>query len=166
MKSKVFNSIAVIALTLLVHLAIFGQVTAPLSGTVSDPNGAVISGATVMVKNAATGVEYKATSSGSGTYTIPSVGTGTYTVVVSAPGFKQVEVREVKIDAGTPANVNVTLEVGAATESVVIQGGAEVLQSQSANISTTLNVKQIINLPLVSRNALNFIVFLPGVDSP
>jgi hypothetical protein len=75
-------------------------------------------------------------------------------------------VQNVKIDAGIPANVNVTLEVGAANESVIVQGGAEVVQSQSANISTTLNVNQIINLPLNSRNALNFIVFLPGVDTP
>ncbi|MDQ3009709.1 MAG: carboxypeptidase-like regulatory domain-containing protein, partial [Acidobacteriota bacterium] len=166
MLRKLSLSGTAIAVLALLCLTVFGQVTAPLSGTVTDPNGAVISGATIIVKSAATGAEFRATSSGSGTYTVPSLGTGTYNVTVNAPGFKQAVIREVKMDAGIPANVNVTLEVGAATESVVIQGGAEMLQSQSANISTTLNVKQIINLPLVSRNALNFIVFLPGVDSP
>ncbi len=166
MKSKIFSSIAVIALMLLTHSAVFGQVTAPLSGTVTDPNGAVVSGAIIEVKNTATGAEFRATSSGSGAYTVPSLGAGTYQVTVSAAGFKHVIVRDVKIDTGVPANLSVTLEVGAATESVTVQGGAEILQTQSANVSTTLNVNQIINLPLNSRNALNFIVFLPGVDAP
>ncbi len=166
MTRKFPNKTTAIALAALICLTAYGQVTSSLSGTVMDPNGAVVSGAIIMVKSVATGAEFKATSSGSGAYTVPSLGTGTYNVVVSAPGFKQVEVRDVKIDAGIPATVNVTLEVGAANESVVVQGGAEVIQSQSSNISTTLNVKQIINLPLNSRNALNFIVFLPGVDTP
>ena len=166
MKRKVVFSISAISLAVLMSLTAFGQVTSSLSGTVTDPNGAVLSGASVTVQNPATGTEFRATTSGSGTYTIPSLSTGTYKVSVSATGFKTVVIQNLKIDAGTAANQNVTLEIGAASESVVIQGGAEVLQTQSANISTTLNVKQIINLPLVSRNALNFIVFLPGVDSP
>src|SRR5262245_28995617 len=166
MKSRVVKAFALIVFVALASAIAFGQVTSSLSGTVTDPTGAVVSGASVIVKNAATGAEFKAMTSGSGTYTVPSLGTGTYTMAVTAQGFKQSQVQEVKIDAGIPANVNVTLEVGAANESVVIQGGAEMLQSQSANIATTLNVKQIINLPLVSRNALNFIVFMPGVDTP
>lgn len=166
MKRRIPDSVIAIAFALLMSLTAFAQVSAPLSGTVTDPDGAVISGASVTVQNPATGAEFKATSSGSGTYTIPSLSTGTYKVTVSAPGFKTAVVQNVKIDAGIPANVNVTLEVGAASDSVVVQGGAEVLQSQSANISTTLSVNQIINLPLNSRNALNFIVFLPGVDTP
>ncbi len=170
MKRKVVAwSFAIVLGILMAFSAIgttYGQVTASLSGTVADPTGAMVSGAIIEVKNSATGAEFRATSSGSGSYTVPSLGAGTYNVVVSAPGFKQVLVREVKIDAGVPANLNITLEVGAASESVTVQGGAEVLQTQSANISTTLSVNQIINLPLNSRNALNFLVFLPGVDTP
>lgn len=166
MKHRFSHLITMLALAALTVMTAFGQVTSSLTGTVADPNGAVVSGAQIMVKNTATGAEFRATSSDSGTYTVPSLSTGTYTLTATAPGFKQVVVRDVKIDAGIPANVNVSLEVGAASESVIVQGGAEVIQSQSANIATTLNVKQIINLPLVSRNALNFIVFLPGVDSP
>lgn len=166
MKYKASNLMAVVAWMAMIGVSVLGQVTANLSGTVTDPNGAVLSGAIIEVRNTATGAEFRATSSGSGSYTVPSLGAGTYVVVISAPGFKQVIVRDVKIDAGVPANLNVTLEVGAANESVTVQGGAEILQTQSANISTTLNVNQIINLPLNSRNALNFIVFLPGVDAP
>ncbi len=166
MKSAVVKLTTAIALVVMINLTTFGQVTSSLSGTVTDPNGAVVNGAVIEVKNTTTGAEFRATSSGSGVYTVPSLGAGTYNVNISAAGFKQVVVRDTKIDAGVPATLNVTLEVGAASESVVVQGGAEVLQTQSANIATTLSVNQIINLPLNSRNALNFIVFLPGVDTP
>src|SRR5262249_21007694 len=121
--------------------------------------------ATVIVKNAATGAEFKATSSGSGVYTAPSLGSGTYLVTISAQGFKQAVVRDVKLDAGVPATVNVTLDVGAASESVVVQGGGEIVQTQSATVSTTLQVKQIANLPLQTRNVLDFVVFLPGTNT-
>lgn len=166
MKSAIVKLLMAIIFAVPISLTIFGQVTSSLSGTVTDPNGAVVTGAIIELKNTATGAEFRATSSGSGVYTVPSLGAGSYNVIVSAPGFKQVVVRDTKIDAGVPATLNITLEVGAASESVIVQGGAEVLQTQSANISTTLNVNQIINLPLNSRNALNFIVFLPGVDTP
>ncbi|MGH9834361.1 MAG: carboxypeptidase regulatory-like domain-containing protein [Blastocatellia bacterium] len=166
MQRKVSMLITAVAWTMLMCPAAFSQVTASLSGAVTDPNGEVVAGATVTVSNKATGAEFKATTSSNGTYTVPSLGAGTYTVIVTASGFKQVTVQDVKIDAGTPATANVTLEVGAASESIVVQGGGEVLQTQSANIATTLNVNQISSLPLVSRNPINFVVFLPGVNTP
>src|SRR5215475_6143368 len=91
----------------------FGQggTTAPLSGSVVDPTGAVISGAIVIVKENATGAEFKATSSNSGAYTVPALGSGVYTVTVEAQGFKKVVIENVKIDVGVPATANVTLEV-------------------------------------------------------
>ena len=161
------NLIAALAVIAIFSLTAFAQVTtAPISGTISDQNGAVVAGATIIVKHSETGGEFRATSSGNGTYTVPSLAVGTYTIRITAPGFKQAEVRDVKIDAGVPATVNITLEVGAATESVVVQGGAEILQTQSANISTTLNANQIASLPLISRNPVNFVVLLPGVNTP
>ena len=170
MKRRLFSSIPAIAwavfLTVLMHFAAFAQVTASLSGTVTDPNGAVVSGATVSVKNTASGSEFKTVTSSQGLYNVPSLGAGTYVVVVSATGFKSVTVQGVEIDAGTPATANVALEVGQANESVVVQGGAEIVQTQSANISTTLNTNQIINLPLVSRNPVNFVSLMAGVNTP
>src|SRR5262245_20430519 len=165
MKRRVPILISVIAFVLLSSLTGFGQVSSAISGVVHDPNGEVVSGATVVVKNAATGAEFRASSSGSGVYTVPSLGSGTYIVTVSAPGFKQAVVRDVKLDAGVPTTVNVELELGAASESVVVQGGGEIVQTQSANISTTLQVKQIAHLPLQTRNVLDFLVLLPGTNT-
>src|SRR5262249_21483478 len=157
--------IIVAAQVVLCSLTVFGQVSSSLSGTVTDPTGAVVYGATVIVKDVATGTEFQAISSANGAYNVPSIGSGTYLVKISAPGFKQVVVRDVKVDAGTPATVNVTLEIGMASESVVIQGGGEVLQTQSANVATTLSVTQIVGLPLQTRNVLDFVVFLPGTNT-
>ncbi|MGE0129161.1 MAG: carboxypeptidase regulatory-like domain-containing protein [Blastocatellales bacterium] len=148
-------------------LLAFGQsTTAPLSGSVLDPNGAAVSGAEVTVKNNATGAEFRVKSSGSGAYTVPALGAGTYTVSVEAQGFKKAVIQDVQILAATPATANVTLEVGAASESVVIQGGGEVLQTQSANISTTITGRQITELPFTSRDALDLVLLLPGTTTP
>ncbi len=166
MQRKFSFSILVFVWAVMLGVAAFGQVSTPLSGTISDQNGAVVAGAAVIVKHTETGVEFRAASSANGLFTVPSLSAGTYSLKVVAQGFKQAEVRDININAGVPATVNVTLEVGAASESVVVQGGAEILQTQSANISTTLNVNQIASLPLVSRNPINFVVLLPGVSTP
>jgi len=157
---------SIVALAAL-SLVSFGQgSTAPLSGVVTDPNGEVVAGATVIIQNNATTAAFKAVTAGNGAFTVPALSAGVYTVTVSAPGFKQAIVGDVKLDAGVPASVRVSLEVGAANESVTVQGGGEVVQTQSASIATTLVVNQITNLPLVSRNASDFIVMLPGVNTP
>lgn len=148
--------------------AVFAQstTTAPLSGSVLDPSGAVISGAGITVKNNATGAEFQVRSTESGAYTVPALSAGVYTVTVEAQGFKKVIVQDVQILAATPAAVNVTLEVGAASESVVVQGGAEVLQTQSATVATTITGRQITELPFTSRDALDLVLLLPGTNTP
>ncbi len=145
--------------------AVAQTATAPIAGAVVDQNGAVISGALVLVKNDATGAEFQATTSSSGNYTVPALNAGTYTVTVEAKGFKKVILQGVKVDAGVPATANITLEIGAASESVVVQGGGEILQTQSANVSTTLSTNQIAQLPLQSRNVMYFLSLLPGVST-
>lgn len=140
--------------------------TSIIAGSVQDQNGAVIANATVTVKNTATGAEFKATSSSSGAYSVPSLGAGVYTVTVEASGFKKSVIQDVKLDVGVPATVNATLEVGAPSESVVVQGGGEVLQTQSANVSTTITGRQITDLPFTSRDALDLVLLLPGTSTP
>src|SRR5262245_35297597 len=126
MKSTLLRLIMLTVLVAAGQLLAFAQgSTGSLAGAVADPTGAVISGATVTVKNNATGAENKATSASNGTFSIPALGAGTYTVTIVANGFKQAVIQDVKIDAGTPSSVNIALEVGAATESVVVQRSEE-----------------------------------------
>src|SRR5215813_12550374 len=127
MKSCLLKLMGVAIIAAAFDLLTFGQsgTTAPLSGAIIDPNGAAISGASVIVKNEATGAEFKVTTSSSGAFTVPALSAGVYRVTVEAQGFKKSVVTSVQILAATPATVNVTLEVGAPSESVVVQGGGE-----------------------------------------
>src|SRR5262245_24684860 len=147
---------------------VYGQVssTSPLSGIVTDPMGAVIEGAAVVVKNNATGATFDTKTSSNGTFIVPALNNGSYTVTVSAVGFKQVTYSEVKIDAGSPASVRVKLEVGNATESINVLGGGDVLQSQTANVTTTLVAREIEGLPVASRDVLVLLTMLPGMNTP
>jgi carboxypeptidase family protein len=146
----------------------FSQVssTSSLSGTVTDPTGAVVVGAAITVKNQGTSEEFNATTAGNGTFTVPALAAGIYTVTVTAPGFKQAVVQGIKLDAAVPATVNATLEIGTTSDTVVVQSNGEVLQTQSANISTTITGRQITDLPFTSRNATDLLLFLPGTVTP
>ncbi len=133
---------------------------------ISDQSGAVVAGADITIKNNATGVEYKAVSTENGTFVIPAVDPGTYTATVSLTGFKQVILKDVKIVAATPATIKAILQVGGISETVTVEAGAEIVQSQSANIAATLDTRQVSQLPLQSRNTIYAVLLLPGVSSP
>ncbi len=167
MKTKK-HVVGVIILLMSVQLFTYGQIssTSALSGIVSDPSGAVIEGASIEVKSNDTGATFSAKTAGNGAFTVPALINGSYTVTVSASGFKQVILGDVKVNAGKPASVRVTLEVGATSEAVNIQGGGEVVQTQTANITTTLVSKEIEGLPVASRDLLVLLTMLPGFNTP
>jgi len=168
MKHSLLRLLALISLLTASSVLSFAQVssTAPLSGTVTDPNGAVIAGATVSVKNPSTGQEFSAATGENGVFTIPAVSAGKYTVRVTANGFKTAVVKDVEVLAGTPANVTVAMVIGTTTEEIQISGGGEVLNTTSATVSSTIVGRQITDLPFASRNALDLVLFLPGTSSP
>jgi len=141
-----------------------GQVSSfgSIVGTVTDPAGAVVAGATVVVKNNSLSTESTFTTSDNGTFNVPSLNTGLYTITVTASGFKTAVVTDVKVDVGKPSSQNVTLEVGTAAETVTVVGSGELLQTQSANVANTITGRQITDLPMASRNALDIVLFLPG----
>ncbi len=140
--------------------------TGSLSGTVMDPKGAVVAGASVKIVAKATTQEFNAQTNEDGTFTIPTLTAGIYTATVTASGFKQSVVTEIKIDVGKPSSINVELEIGAANEIVTVVGGGELLQTQTATIGTTLTGRQITDLPTASRDALDLVLALPGTTTP
>ena len=143
-----------------------GSTASSIVGTVTDASGAVIPGATVVVKNNGTGTEFNAVSNEQGGFTIPQVDPGSYSVTVTLMGFKTFVAKDVRVNAATPASVRATLEVGGLEETVVVQGGSEIIQTQSAAVSTTIDTNQILKLPTGSRSALDFVTTLPGVNTP
>ena len=142
-----------------------GSTTSTLSGVVIDSGGGVIPGANVVVKNNATGTTFNAVTNSTGAFALPALDAGTYTVTVSVMGFKTAVMKDVRLLAAIPADVKVTLEVGNLEETVTVVGGTELVQTRSPTISSTMTVDQIQNLPLPTRNAVNFATFLPGVNT-
>lgn len=159
-----FKVTALTAFVAIFSLTSLGQgvITGSIGGAVTDSTGAVVSGASVVIKNNATSVESTVTTSDNGTFNVPALGTGLYTITITAAGFKRAVVTDVKVDVGKPSNVNVALEVGAPTESVTVVGTGELLQTQTANVASTITGRQITDLPYASRNALDVVLFLPG----
>ena len=128
-----------------------------LTGTVNDKTGATIPDTTVVIKNNATGEDSTARVDSQGTFVFPSLAPGQYTVKVEAKGFKRAEFTDVTIDVSTPAKLNVSLEVGDVSEAVVVSGDSqEIINSSSATLTNVVNPRQLQDLPLPSRNPVDF----------
>jgi hypothetical protein len=141
-----------------------GGTAASLTGTVIDSVGGAIPGATVEVKNNATGAIERLITNSTGVFSVPALSPGTYTVTVSLTGFKTHVLNEVRIVAATAAEVKVTLEVGTISEKVEVKASTSLVQTQSVSVQSTMLAEQINKLPLISRNALSAVMFLPGVE--
>src|SRR5919205_423985 len=148
--------------------AAFAQITTSgrLTGVVTDTQGAVIPRAEVVAVSNETKQQYKVTTGDEGTWAVPSVPNGTYTVTVTAPNFKKTVVQSVKVDVGQPTTVNASLEPGGANEEVVVTAGGEILQKGGTSGSTTITGRQPSELPFATRDALQLVLPLPGVQTP
>ena len=172
MKPGSFKSVLAIVMVALLAMAgslAYGQgsaTTSRLTGVVVDTSGGVIPGADVVAKSNATAGEFRAVSDATGSFTIPALPPGTYTVTISLMGFKTVILPDVQLIAAQPASVGkVTLEVGQLQETVTVTGATEIVQAESSAVATTLSTKQITSVPLPTRNTLDFVASLPGVNT-
>ncbi len=138
---------------------------ATLTGTVKDEQGGVLPGATVSVVNTGTSAMREATTTGEGNFVLPLLQPGTYTVTVRMEGFAPVELRDVILDVGERRNVALTLSVGSVGETVVVQGGASVIQADSGAIGNSRYEAQIKSLPVVVREVQSLIGLTAGVPS-
>jgi hypothetical protein len=141
-----------------------GSATTSLSGTVVDSGGGVIPGANVEVKNAA-GVTFTTTTNSSGTFSVPSLDPGTYTVTVRLQGFKQWVGTDVRLSVGSPGSIKAVLEIGGVEQTVEVVATTQLVNTQTATIASTLNADQINKMPMATRNAVNAVTFLPGVNT-
>lgn len=150
-----------------VGTAAFAQVgsTQTLAGTVVDPSGAIVPGVSVVVKNTATGISHETVTNTDGVFSVPSLQSGSYSVTVTLEGFKTVTVDNVVITAGAGANLKITMQVGGVSEAVTVSSTSEVVQTQTAAVSQTVNAAQIVKLPLTTRGAMDFVNLLPGVTT-
>jgi outer membrane receptor protein involved in Fe transport len=138
--------------------------TASLSGAVRDPNGAVVPGAKVVLRNVATGVEKTTTSNGEGAYLFLDITPGGYTVQASAPSFSVQQVPVFALTVGQAATIDFALVVGSQSSVVSVQGTNPQLETQSANLGTVIGTQQVNDLPLAGRDFTQLLVLTPGVS--
>jgi hypothetical protein len=143
-----------------------GGSTGSIAGTVTDPNRAVVAGATVVVTNNATKEEFTVVTNEDGYFRIPALNAGVYTATVAGQGFKKTIVTDIKVNVGLPSSITVQMSLGAATEQVTVTGGGELLHTENATVGTTLTGRQIKEIPTASRDALDLVLTMPGTATP
>lgn len=154
--------LSVFLMALLASATIFAQSSGGrLIGTVAGPDG-LVPGASVEIKDNATGKVITATANDEGGFTIPFIDVGTYTVTVKAQGFKTYSNTNVKIDIGREISVDIKLELGTVEETVTVTTGGDIVNTSNAEISTTVSQKEILELPLNGRNPLSLVALQPG----
>jgi hypothetical protein len=140
--------------------------SATLRGVVKDPNGAIVAGATVTLKSLRTQSERKIKTNNDGNYAFTAIEPGAYEMKVEAAGFKALSQTGVTISTGDNRGIDMTLEVGQTSETVVVSGTLEEIKTETGERSNTISAKQIENLSLITRNSLELLRILPGVVAP
>ena len=134
-----------------------------LAGTVADPAGAVVAGATVKVLNQRTGVERTVVTSETGIYIVPQLTPAPYTVTGSAPGLGPTSVKDVVISVGQERTLNLIVQPSATNQEVTVSGGSlAVLETSSASIGTNVSAREVAELPLNGRQISQLYLQAPG----
>lgn len=157
--------ISILLVALFCAVVVTGQTNkGGISGTVLDPNGGAVPGATVTITNLGTNQAQSTITSESGSFSISSLDPVTYSVLVEATGFKRATLEKVKVDTATTASANITLELGKVEETVVITSDAPLISSESGTTSQTVTERQIQDIPLNNRSVLDLALTAPNVS--
>ena len=155
-----------IAIGLLILPAIAqAQTTGTIRGSVKDPSGAVIPGAPVTATTIGTDTTRSATTDADGTFEFVEMPVAHYTISIEAPGFKKFIAKDVAVDIGRVAIVNAALEVGAAQQTVTVEGAAAQVETTSTQLGAVMTDVAVTELPLSTRNTYELLQLQPGVQS-
>ena len=166
-----FSQCSLIRLTLILTLAgcllgsspARGQATTSVRGTVTDPNGSAVLGATVALANSESKTERAATTGDQGEYQFLLIPPGTYTLTVSAAGFRRHEQKDLALLVNTPATANVQLKIGATNEVVTVTSEAPAIDLVDASLGNSFDEKQVRQIPLEGRNVPDLLSLQAGV---
>src|SRR5439155_3561971 len=154
--------ILAVCLALLVSQGLLAQSDlGKISGFIKDPSGATIANAKVTIRNN-TGVERQTTTNDSGYYVVTNVPPGFYTMIAEAAGFQRYETSNNKLDPSADLVIDVTLTVGAASQTVEVSASAVLLQTESASVQKDVTREQIDSLELNGRNPIFMANLVPG----
>jgi len=156
----------IFAALLLTLVPVFAQQnTGTISGTVTDPQGAVLAGAQVVVIQSDTKAAFRTTTNESGNYIAPGLAVGRYEVQVEAKGFKKAVRTGIVLQVNQVARIDIAMELGQLTESVSVTAEAQLVDTGSATLGQVVENRRIQELPLNGRSALAFTFLTAGVIS-
>lgn len=141
-------------------------VNASLYGSITDPSGAAVPGATITAANVATGVAIKTEADAAGNYGLQSLPPATYTITVEKAGFKTTVISAVTLLVDQKARVDAQLQVGRVNATVEVSGAAPLVETKTASVGTVIGEKEVSDLPLNLRRLTSLAILVPGtVDS-
>jgi Carboxypeptidase regulatory-like domain/TonB-dependent Receptor Plug Domain len=138
--------------------------TGTIQGTIVDPNGAVVSGASVNIKNVQTGSERTVVTNSDGFFTAPLLPLGRYRVTTDASGFSKSILENVDVTVGQTLALKIDMKVGSATETVDVSAEPEAVDTARTELSTQINERSVENLPINRRDFSRFALLTPGVS--
>src|SRR6266852_7273707 len=137
-----------------------------IQGTISDPSGGAVSGASVTARNMDTGLTQSTSTTDAGIYSLPNLPPGRYAVTVEAPNLKKYAQEGVTVSTGTTVALDIPMQLGAVSESITVSADASQLQTTTSEIGATVEPTLVANLPLAVkgtvRNPVEFIKLVPG----
>ena len=133
-------------------------------GTAADPSGAGVPNAQVMATDTEKGVSQTTSTNDSGNYTLSNLIPGNYKVTIEAKGFKSAVQANVPVIVGQSTTANVTLQVGAVGETVIVDSAPPLVETDRASVSTDLTSEQVVSLPILDRNFTELELLLPGAS--
>ena len=141
----------------------FAQGAGELSGLVTDPTGAVISGAEIKLTNTATGEVRTTTTTDAGTYRFPALPVvGSYILEMKPKGFKSIQVQNVIVSVGTVTTRDVKVELGSTSEQVTVEAGQQIVQTEDSSLSQLVDRRVWENMPIEARNSNDFVNLVAG----
>src|SRR5439155_13224479 len=141
----------------------WAQYGSSLEGVVTDQSGAAVAGAKVTANNDATQVARDTVTNAVGFYRIPGLPPGSYTVAVEATSFRNERAPHVVVAAEATHGLNISLQPGAAQESIVVLAASEDLQTENASVTRTISSQQVVDLPEFGRDPYTLLRLTPGV---
>ncbi|MCX6608091.1 MAG: TonB-dependent receptor [Acidobacteria bacterium] len=137
---------------------------AVLTGTVTDPAGAVIPGATVTAKNTGTGIGKRVETGEGGTYVVPALSPGMYSITAERTGFRTVTIEGLRLEVGARQGLNIPMQLASTSEVVEVRAAADTaLGFETSSVGGMLNAQQVLDLPLPSRDALSLVYTQAGL---
>src|SRR2546425_635618 len=148
---------------LLVGTSAYADSNATVSGLVTDPQGRAVADTAIVLTNVNTGIAYQTKTNGQGIYRVNGLQPGIYRANVSKDGFKSIVKADIELHVQDQVSINFALQLGSVMETITVEAGAPLINTQDASVSTVVDRKFVENVPLNGRSFQDLISMTPGV---